>query len=226
MQIFVQNVKFVQKNMKKDFYSTSEARKILSDLVNQVKYGNKEIAIGRHGKVEAMLVPVQKTESKPIKKEKPDFHEHIRNIRIEKNKTVKYDSKELEYEYAKLAKKYNLDLIILFGSHASGKVKPDSDVDIAFKGNEPLSFDDEQDLFGELVKLFERDDIDMVNLNTHSDIILLYEIFTAGKVLFQINDWSFSHLRMRSWFDFQDFKRYFKMSKQATLNRVRKIKSI
>lgn len=212
--------------MKKDFYSTSEARKILSDLVNQVKYNGKEITIGRHGKVEAMLVPFKKAELKEDKNKKPDFEKHIKNIRAEKNKIVQYDSKKLNYEYAKLAKKYDLNLIILFGSHASGKVKPDSDVDIAVKGNKPLSFEKEQNLYSEFISLFERDDIDLINLDTHSDIILLYEIFTAGKVLFQINHWLFPHLRMRAWFDFQDYKKYFEMSKQATLKRLEKIQSM
>ena len=38
-------------------YSITEARKIIGDLVSQVKFGKKIIALGRNKKVEAFLVP-------------------------------------------------------------------------------------------------------------------------------------------------------------------------
>lgn len=206
--------------MESNLVSASKARKTLSDLINQVKYQEKQIYIGRYGKAEAMLVPI------PEGSQMQNFHKHIEDIRAKKNLTIKYDSDEFSNEYKKLAKKYDLDLIILFGSHASNKIKPNSDIDIAFKGVKKISFAKEQNLYADLVKLFERDDIDLINLHTHSDIVLLYEVFTSGKVLFEKNNWLFPHLRMCAWFDFQDFKRYFKMSKKATLNRVKKIQSI
>ena len=43
-------------------YSTTEARKNFSDLINQVKYQKKTIAIGRNNKVEVLMVPLEEKE--------------------------------------------------------------------------------------------------------------------------------------------------------------------
>ncbi|MEK7137067.1 MAG: type II toxin-antitoxin system Phd/YefM family antitoxin [Patescibacteria group bacterium] len=39
-----------------DIYSITDARKKLGELVKQVKYGRKTIALGQHGKAEVFLV--------------------------------------------------------------------------------------------------------------------------------------------------------------------------
>lgn len=241
LHLFVQNVKIVQKKVLKsimsdEFYSTSEARKVLSDLVNQVKYSGKTFEIGRYGKVEAKLVPIESVvdesgmvmnekqsscegrEMKPD--EKPDFHEHIQNQRAMRNKSVKYDSRALKYEYAKLAKKYDLKLMVLFGSHANGNVRPDSDVDIAVVPRKELTPKQEQAIYSDLVDLFGRDDVDVVNLKRTRDVLIRYEIFIVAKVLFESEPNLFSKIRMRSWFEYQDFKHYFDRIDQAILNRL------
>jgi len=206
--------------MKKTSYSTSEARKILSDLVNQIKYQNKEFIISRHGKMEAMLVPIRKNNLETAEKENSNFDKHVRNIRAEKNKIVKYSSKDLKYEYAKIAKKYNLDLIVLFGSHSSGKVKPDSDVDIAVRGKNGLTFAQENNIYRDLVNLFGRDDIDVINLNRIHDVLLRYEIFFEGKLILEKTKNIFSYLKSLAFFDYHDFMPYFKIQDRLTKKRI------
>jgi hypothetical protein len=101
---FVQNVKIVHEilKMKSQFYSTSEARKILSDLVNQVKYQGKSFSIGRRGNAEAVLSPVVIEQGEA--KQALDFHEHIRNVRADKNMKDDLLSASFKKEFKKLAK--------------------------------------------------------------------------------------------------------------------------
>lgn len=195
-------------------YSTSEARKQLSELINQVKYQNKQIAIGRHGRVEAYLVPPSLIETKKPVESPEAFHEVIRQERAKKNETVYLLSPDCKNFFKRMAKKYNLSLMVLFGSHAKGKVQPDSDVDIAVIPQKNLTSQKEQDLYVDLVQFLGRDDIDVVNLGRVSDVLIWYEIFMHGKVLFEINPELFSRMAERAWFDYQDFKPYFEMEER------------
>jgi prevent-host-death family protein len=72
-----------------DIYSITDARKKLGELVKQVKYGRKTIALGQHGKAEVFLVGLsqggddtdinlaelaQKSGSFDFLKEEPDLY--------------------------------------------------------------------------------------------------------------------------------------------------------
>lgn len=47
-------------------YSISEGRKILGELVNQVKYLKKPIALGKHGKADVLLISLTDEDTIPI----------------------------------------------------------------------------------------------------------------------------------------------------------------
>jgi predicted nucleotidyltransferase len=193
--------------MKQEFYSTSEARKNLSSLVSQVRYQKKEFAIGRHGHSEAYLVP----------------HEIIDSLKATKSQEDLF-SKFLKNSLEELAIKYKLNLIILFGSYAKGTVKAGSDIDIAVVPHTALSQTKEQNLYHDLVKIFSRADIDLVNLNTSHNVLLEYEIFSKGKVLYQSDREYFVNKRMKAYFDYQDFKTYLNQQKDAFLSALDNLK--
>ncbi|MDH5596479.1 MAG: nucleotidyltransferase domain-containing protein [Candidatus Peregrinibacteria bacterium] len=178
--------------MSSDFFSTSEARKHLSELVNQVKYQGKTFSIGRHGQAEAILMPVTEGATEPG------------GIKVDSGFIAKQHVKALQT----LAEKFDLSLIILFGSQANGKTKPDSDIDLAVKGTTILSREAEEELFKELVLLFHRDDIDLVNLDFSHDVILRNSIFSQGKVLFESRAGLCKKYCSQAFFEYQDFKRH------------------
>jgi len=209
------------KKIKSQFYSTSEARKILSDLVNQVKYQGKSFSIGRRGNAEAVLSPVAIGQGEA--KQALDFHEHIRNVRAEKNMNDDLLSAPFKKEFKKLAKKYSLSLIILFGSQAEGRPKWHSDVDIAVVPSKNLTPKRENDLYGDLADLLGRDDIDLINLGRVYDVLLRYEIFTKGKILFQSDKEEFGRRRTRAWFEYQDFKPYLDRSDELIERKLDKL---
>lgn len=65
-----------------------------------------------------------------------------------------------------LAKKYNLLLVILYGSHARGKVRRESDINIAVLGARPIPFEILIDLNNEFATVFKVKEIDVKSLWT------------------------------------------------------------
>jgi len=83
-----------------------------------------------------------------------------------------------------LVDKYQLDLILMFGSRAIGNVHPESDVDIAVYGRQIFSETEKVQLTYELCNIFRTNDIDLVDLRT-APPLLKYEVFKNYKVFFQ-----------------------------------------
>lgn len=87
-------------------------------------------------------------------------------------------------EFKDIADKYQLDLILLFGSRAVGDLHLESDFDIAVYGRQNLSEAEKIQLVYELGNIFRTDDIDLVDLRTASPL-LEKEILKNYKVLLQ-----------------------------------------
>ena len=78
-----------------------------------------------------------------------------------------------------------IDLCILFGSQATGKARPPSDVDIAlFSQTNPALPKNLLRLYGELEDLFGYE-VDLVIIERDTDPVLRLEIFQHGKPLYE-----------------------------------------
>jgi len=66
--------------------------------------------------------------------------------------------------FAELANKYQLDLILMFGSRVGGNVHAGSDIDIAVYARHPFSETEKIQLICELSNIFRTDNVDMVDL--------------------------------------------------------------
>lgn len=84
----------------------------------------------------------------------------------------------------KVAKKFNLKLILLFGSQAERKTHKESDVDLAFLPEKKLSFEQEILLNTEFCNIFGTDRVDTVNLK-RAGPLLLREIINNYKILYE-----------------------------------------
>ena len=103
-------------------------------------------------------------------------------------------------EIAVLAKKYNLDLVVLFGSQASGRTHAKSDVDIAFSGKGEI---DKHKLVLDLDQLFKRDDIETVDLSKASPT-LMRAIVKDGGLLYEKDTTTFLRWKfyaIRTWME-------------------------
>jgi predicted nucleotidyltransferase len=83
-----------------------------------------------------------------------------------------------------IASRYQLDLILMFGSRSTGKVHPESDIDIAVYGKKVFSEIDKIQLIYELSNVFHTDKIDLVDLRTAAPF-LRREVFKNRKILLQ-----------------------------------------
>ncbi len=97
-------------------------------------------------------------------------------------------SNSIKEKLLPLFSKYNGNVLFayLFGSAAQGNMSPLSDVDLAVflsRQNEGSYFDIKCSLYADFCRVLKRNDIDVVVLNTTTNIVLLDEIIRGGIVL-------------------------------------------
>jgi predicted nucleotidyltransferase len=86
---------------------------------------------------------------------------------------------------AEVAKKYRLKLVVLFGSAASGRTRPTSDVDILVAPTRRLSYEEEDELRTDIAAALKvsEDKLDLVS-SWRAGGLLLTEALEKGKLLF------------------------------------------
>lgn len=107
-----------------------------------------------------------------------------------------------------IARKYNLLLVILYGSQASGRTCKESDIDIAVLGTRPITFENLIDLNNEFAEIFKVKEIDVKSLhNTNS--LFRYQVMSKGSLLYgKSYDYnSFKSYAFRDYYDSQDLLR-------------------
>jgi predicted nucleotidyltransferase len=112
---------------------------------------------------------------------------------------------------AKIAKKFQLKLIVIFGSFASGKSRKDSDLDIAVLGSGAgVSFDDQISLTNELSLIFNKN-VDLSVLNRANPLLL----FQASKnaVLIYGDKHDFLKFKLYAFKSYHDYTPYFEMER-------------
>jgi|SRR3989338_2283021 len=107
-----------------------------------------------------------------------------------------------------LAKKYNLSLVILYGSQARGKIHKGSDIDIAVLGARPIPFEKLIDLNNEFAEIFKVKEIDVKSLH-NTNPLFRYQVMSKGVLLYGKNyDYnSFKSYAFRDYYDSQDLLR-------------------
>ncbi len=83
--------------------------------------------------------------------------------------------------------KYNLKLLVVFGSAGTQFEHPESDLDLGFLSKKALSIEEEQNLLQELMVFYRRGNIDLVNL-VKADPVLKMEIARNGRLLYEEDD--------------------------------------
>ena len=92
--------------------------------------------------------------------------------------------KEKNKQIKKIAKKYDLELLLLFGSRVNKKfLHKESDFDIAYLSERELSGQEQVDLNCDLMDIFHSDKIDTVNLRK-ANPLLRYQIAAKSELLY------------------------------------------
>ncbi len=111
---------------------------------------------------------------------------------------------------SEIARCYDLDLIVIFGSQVQGREVPGSDVDVAvrFVQREWRNVDLELNLLGDLVEAIESDgDLDVAFLNGAAPL-LLYQVACTGVPLYERTPGDFALFQSyaaRRYYDSQKF---------------------
>lgn len=120
-----------------------------------------------------------------------------------------------------LIKKDNIVFAYVFGSFVSGTQTKDSDMDFAvYFSEEDIDAAEYLDLKVELADIAKRD-VDIVILNTANPLVKS-EIFGNGMRLFSQDEELESDFIVKSLFEYEDMKKYYKLSYDTMIDRLRK----
>jgi predicted nucleotidyltransferase len=120
-------------------------------------------------------------------------------------------AKNQKQELKKIAEKYKLNFLALFGSRAIGLERKDSDYDIAYSPQEEFDYDKEYFLSLELARVFKSFKIDMVSTK-NSPPLLMREIAFNSKLLYEKEKNSFDYFQMYAFKIYVEAKPLFKMT--------------
>lgn len=106
-------------------------------------------------------------------------------------------SEEIKKELVDLLnERVNPSFILLFGSHAKGTAREDSDIDLGYYAVELLSSYERFILAGELAQVAKRE-VDVVNIR-EVDTVFAMQIFSTGKLLSCRDENEFIKQRMKA----------------------------
>ncbi len=112
--------------------------------------------------------------------------------------------KELLNQLKEIGIEFDLDLLILFGSRATNTNSQNSDLDIAYISNKKIN---ELDLISEITKKTNINDIDLIEIDERiNPVILNWEIFKTGILIYEKEKNLFYELLGRSFINYIDFK--------------------
>ena len=127
-------------------------------------------------------------------------------------------SQNQKKELRKIAKKFKLELILLFGSFVSQKSHKESDLDIAILSRRGVSF---LDLHSAFLKIFPGQQIDLTFIN-EADPLLLKEI-SDNYLLLYGSKRNFLKFKLNSFFRYQDYRPFFALEKRAVKNFIKSL---
>lgn len=106
------------------------------------------------------------------------------------------ESKVIKMLLTDLIAKFQINLLIGFGSYQTERFTHDSDIDLAYQSDRCLSPNEEMELLSGFVFLYKKDRIDLVDLKKASPL-LMFEIASNGNVLFETDE-SFLRFKLKA----------------------------
>ena len=98
---------------------------------------------------------------------------------------IKSDIEKFKPAIKELAEKYQLSLVVLFGSQVTGKTHSESDFDIAYYANRKVDFNDKIMINTMLTGILENINVQLVDIKTASPL-LLKKIVNQAVVLYEV----------------------------------------
>ncbi len=112
----------------------------------------------------------------------------------------------------------SVQAVYLFGSYATGKIRRDSDVDLAVVPRDSSAREQMLDIMADLVRhVYDR--IDLVFLDTQ-DIVLLFESVRYNQVVYKTPDFDPGEYSSRIAREYWDFKPYLEVQRKVYKQRI------
>ena len=115
---------------------------------------------------------------------------------------------QLNNHLTEFVEEFGISLIYIFGSIARNKQREDSDIDIAIYLNRMVDAYTKLSIFGRLVDIFKREDIDLVILNDANEI-LRFQVIKYGINIYkdkELNRVLFEAESMSRYMDMEHFR--------------------
>ncbi|MBC8588818.1 type VII toxin-antitoxin system MntA family adenylyltransferase antitoxin [Paratissierella segnis] len=119
-----------------------------------------------------------------------------------------------------LIKHENIIFAYIFGSYAQGKIRSDSDIDIAIYLENSIDMETYFEIKISLMEACKRE-IDLVILNDATPL-LKYEIYRNNILLFTRDKTEETNYKVKVLFEYNDINRYLDLSYNKTIERLRK----
>lgn len=107
-----------------------------------------------------------------------------------------------------IAKIYNLNLLVVFGSYATEDNSKNSDLDIAYISEKEIS---EKDLVYDIVKKTKIENIDLVEISNRTPIELKWEIMKKGVCIYENEKYLYIETFCNAYMDYVDFQENIKI---------------
>ncbi len=124
----------------------------------------------------------------------------------------------------RVAEKYNLSLVLLYGSIATERAHSQSDVDIAVLKKEQISFRELVDLNNEFMDIFGIDEIDVKSLNG-SDALFRYYVMHDGILLYG-DSRLYNSFKMYAFRDYCEKSDLLKLKKALARKRIKDLSKV
>lgn len=121
-----------------------------------------------------------------------------------------------------IAHRYNLKLLVYFGSYLTEWYLKDSDIDLAFLADQPLTSLEKMELHKELIIAHRKSDIDLVDLQT-AETVLRYAVATDGKVLFEREEGMFERYALFYTKQFYEMRPYIQEEMRQLAKEIREL---
>lgn len=130
-------------------------------------------------------------------------------------------AKEQKNRIKKIAEKYNLKLVLVFGSYVNGNTHPQSDLDIAVLSEKDFDFSKHCSLVCDFEKIFSGRNIDLVLLN-RANPLLLKKILENCQIIHGKKK-ILESLKLYSFHRYCDYQKYFDLERKFVNQFIRKI---
>ncbi|MFW5999787.1 MAG: type VII toxin-antitoxin system MntA family adenylyltransferase antitoxin [Halanaerobiaceae bacterium] len=117
--------------------------------------------------------------------------------------------------------KYNIKLMVVFGSYGTEMFNERSDIDLAVITEDVRALGiNREEILSEVSSFFANREIDLVILN-HADALLKYNVAVEGKLIYEKEEGLFHEFMVRAMSEHNDARKFYELDKKYIDNYIK-----